>query len=137
LRDRDISSSIVADTDQTKYDSGNISVSSNVEINDDGSLYESNWLNFNLSCISKQFGVDIVREEFFDGKNKFFYLQVLSKFYSDFKEEEFDISIEEGLEKCPRCSGFKIFSIQVQKRSADEAMTSIFECSECKYKWEN
>lgn len=44
--------------------------------------------------------------------------------------------VEEGAEHCPVCKSKKTISIDVQKRSADEGMTTIFECSECHNKWQ-
>lgn len=44
--------------------------------------------------------------------------------------------VEEGAESCPSCKSKKTVSVDVQKRSADEGMTTLFECSECHNKWQ-
>lgn len=44
--------------------------------------------------------------------------------------------VEEGAESCPKCKSKKTMSIDVQKRSADEGMTTMFECSICSNKWQ-
>lgn len=44
--------------------------------------------------------------------------------------------VEEGAESCPSCNSKKTVSVDVQKRSADEGMTTLFECSECHNKWQ-
>lgn len=43
--------------------------------------------------------------------------------------------VEEGGECCPIYKSKKMMSINVEKRSTDEGMTPIFECSECHNKW--
>lgn len=43
--------------------------------------------------------------------------------------------IEEGVVQCPKCKSFKVFSVAVQTRSADEPTTTMAQCTQCKYKW--
>jgi len=45
------------------------------------------------------------------------------------------LPVSEGLYTCSRCKSTRTFSRQVQTRSADEGMTSIIQCSECKKVW--
>ena len=42
--------------------------------------------------------------------------------------------IEEGAEKCHVCKSKRSISIDVQKRSTNEGMTTMFECSVCRNK---
>ncbi|MGL4813962.1 MAG: hypothetical protein ACRC39_01650 [Enterobacter sp.] len=42
---------------------------------------------------------------------------------------------EEGVVQCFKCKSFKVFSIAVQTRAADEAITTISQCTECNNKW--
>jgi DNA-directed RNA polymerase subunit M/transcription elongation factor TFIIS len=93
------------------------------------------WIKFNLDCIEKDLDMKISPNEFYnEGENTFFNKLEL---YKSFEKKTFRIDVEEGLEKCPICSGSKILSEQVQKRSADEGMTNVHKCSECNWKWEN
>lgn len=43
--------------------------------------------------------------------------------------------VEEGVVQCPKCKSFKVFSVAVQTRSADEPTTTMAQCTQCKYKW--
>lgn len=43
--------------------------------------------------------------------------------------------VEEGVVQCFKCKSFKVFSIAVQTRAADEAITTISQCTECNNKW--
>jgi|OpeIllAssembly_1097287.scaffolds.fasta_scaffold61902_2 DNA-directed RNA polymerase subunit M/transcription elongation factor TFIIS len=43
--------------------------------------------------------------------------------------------VEEGVVECPRCKSFKVLSMSVQTRSADEPTTTVAECIKCKLKW--
>lgn len=43
--------------------------------------------------------------------------------------------VEEGVIQCPKCKSFKVFSVAVQTRSADEPTTTMAQCTQCKYKW--
>jgi DNA-directed RNA polymerase subunit M/transcription elongation factor TFIIS len=43
--------------------------------------------------------------------------------------------VEEGVIECPRCKSFKVLSVSVQTRSADEPTTTVAECIKCKLKW--
>lgn len=54
------------------------------------------------------------------------------------EQDDFTISpfqVEEGVLKCPKCSGCKSFSYSKQTRSADEPMTTFATCYHCKHKW--
>ena len=54
------------------------------------------------------------------------------------EQDDFTISpfqVEEGVLKCPKCSGCKTFSYSKQTRSADEPMTTFATCVACKHKW--
>lgn len=54
------------------------------------------------------------------------------------EQDDFTISpfqVEEGVLKCPKCSGCKTFSYSKQTRSADEPMTTFATCAGCKHKW--
>lgn len=54
------------------------------------------------------------------------------------EQDDFTISpfqVEEGVLKCPRCSGCKSFSYAKQTRGADEPMTTFATCVTCKFKW--
>lgn len=42
---------------------------------------------------------------------------------------------EEGVVQCHKCNSFKVFSIAVQTRAADEATTTMSQCTECNNKW--
>jgi DNA-directed RNA polymerase subunit M/transcription elongation factor TFIIS len=95
------------------------------------------WIEFNLYCIEKDLGIRLSPKEFYnetEAENNFFNVLEL---YKSFEKKAFRVDVEEGLEKCPICSGSKILSEQVQKRSADEGMTNVHKCSECNWKWEN
>jgi len=126
------SSQMTVDTEQTKYDSEDISISISPNVEDDEDINIFKWVKFNLKCVETDLKIHLPWEKFYDGKNKFFESEV----FSHFKRKTVDVDIEEGMEKCPKCSSFKVLVGQVQKRSADEGMTNIFECSECKYNWE-
>lgn len=43
--------------------------------------------------------------------------------------------VEEGVLQCKRCMSRKVFSYQIQTRSADEPMTTIAKCSQCNIGW--
>jgi DNA-directed RNA polymerase subunit M/transcription elongation factor TFIIS len=98
----------------------------------------SNWIDFNLDCIKKHLAIELSPREFCNHKgvsvSNDFFDTVL---YSSFRKPLSKVDVEEGLEKCPICSGFKILSEQIQKRSADEGMTNVHKCSECNWTWEN
>ena len=57
------------------------------------------------------------------------------------KEIEMDIykqtkpEVEEGVLQCKKCGSKKVFSYQIQARSADEPMTTIAKCSQCGIGW--
>jgi DNA-directed RNA polymerase subunit M/transcription elongation factor TFIIS len=57
-------------------------------------------------------------------------------FFIQHQDQSTKLAVESGAETCPRCNSNKIVSIDVQKRSADEAMTTLFECSVCNKKWQ-
>jgi len=38
-------------------------------------------------------------------------------------------------EECPKCGNKKAFYWQLQTRSGDEAMTTFFRCTKCKFTW--
>jgi DNA-directed RNA polymerase subunit M/transcription elongation factor TFIIS len=121
------------DSDLTRCGSEYVDLSED-EIEKDETDYTFNWINFNLKCVKVDFGIDLFQEEFYkDDSNVFFN----SDIFSCFREDDVRVDIEEGMEKCPKCYSFKVLIEQVQKRSADEGMTNIFICSECKCKWEN
>lgn len=94
--------------------------------------YLSKWIEFNLLCIKKDFGKELKQKDFYDDSNLFFKTFI----FSCFKKKKYNLVVEEGLEQCPKCYSFKILSEQVQKRSADEGMTNIFNCFECNWTWE-
>lgn len=56
--------------------------------------------------------------------------------FFDTNSREVTTLVEEGTECCPKCKSRKTISVDVQKRSADEGMTTMFECSECHNKWQ-
>lgn len=85
------------------------------------------WYEFNAECMVKK-GIEIpIVDDYKDINNSTFFIPEV---------EELTTIIEEGAESCPRCKGKKTISIDVQKRSADEGMTTMFECSECQNKWQ-
>lgn len=43
--------------------------------------------------------------------------------------------VTKGIFKCPRCKSFDVDAVQVQTRSADEAMTNMCTCRVCKHKF--
>jgi hypothetical protein len=43
--------------------------------------------------------------------------------------------VVDGVIKCPRCEGYKTWSVQRQTRAADEPMTTFSHCVLCDYKW--
>lgn len=45
------------------------------------------------------------------------------------------LEVVEGVLECKRCKSRKVFSYQVQSRSADEPMTTVAKCSACKLDW--
>lgn len=45
------------------------------------------------------------------------------------------LEAEEGVVQCFRCKSFKVFSMAVQTRAADEATTTISQCTVCNNKW--
>lgn len=57
------------------------------------------------------------------------------------KQQEHDdyllnpFEVEEGVVQCPRCQSFKVYSYSIQLRAADEPMTTMAECTQCKLKW--
>jgi len=57
------------------------------------------------------------------------------------KQQEHDeyllnpFEVEEGVVQCPKCSSFKVYSYSMQLRAADEPMTTMAECTQCKLKW--
>lgn len=57
------------------------------------------------------------------------------------KEKEYDtyiqtpLELEEGVLQCKKCKSKKVFSFQIQTRSADEPMTTIARCSKCGVGW--
>jgi DNA-directed RNA polymerase subunit M/transcription elongation factor TFIIS len=42
---------------------------------------------------------------------------------------------EEGVVQCKKCKSWKVYSISVQTRAADEPMTTVSQCTVCKTKW--
>src|SRR4051794_15767400 len=86
------------------------------------------WINFNLICIEKDLNINLDMEKNYNHKdtnlNMFFDTEVFLQSGLQSGEE---VEVEEGSEKCPRCSGFKVFSYQSQIRSADEGMTNFLE----------
>lgn len=60
--------------------------------------------------------------------------------YKKIQQEQDDyilnpFEVEEGVVQCPKCKSFKVFSVAVQTRSADEPTTTMAQCTQCKYKW--
>jgi len=57
------------------------------------------------------------------------------------EEREYDnyiqspIEMGEGVLQCKKCNSRKVMSYQVQARSADEPMTTIATCTNCKAQW--
>lgn len=57
------------------------------------------------------------------------------------KEMEFDEykqtkpEVVEGVLQCKKCNSKKVFSYQIQARSADEPMTTVAKCSQCGISW--
>lgn len=43
--------------------------------------------------------------------------------------------VEEGVVECKKCGSFKVFSVSVQTRAADEPMTTMAQCIVCNAKW--
>lgn len=43
--------------------------------------------------------------------------------------------VEEGVVECKKCGSFKVFSVSVQTRAADEPMTTKAQCIVCNAKW--
>lgn len=42
---------------------------------------------------------------------------------------------EEGVVQCKKCKSWKVYSISVQTRAADEPMTTVSQCTVCKTRW--
>ena len=42
---------------------------------------------------------------------------------------------EEGVVQCHKCKSYKVFSVAVQTRAADEPMTTMAQCTICKSEW--
>jgi DNA-directed RNA polymerase subunit M/transcription elongation factor TFIIS len=42
---------------------------------------------------------------------------------------------EEGVVQCKKCESFKVYSVSVLTRAADEPMTTVSFCTICKNKW--
>lgn len=57
------------------------------------------------------------------------------------KEQEQDdyisnpFEVEEGVIQCQKCNSFRVFSLAIQTRAADEPTTTFAVCSQCKNKW--
>lgn len=57
------------------------------------------------------------------------------------KEQEQDdyirnpIEAEEGVVQCKKCGSYKVYSISIQTRAADEATTTMSQCTVCKNRW--
>lgn len=64
----------------------------------------------------------------------FFDTESFSEYHKDNKDDK--KYIEDGINICPKCNHRKIVSVQIQKRSADEGMSTILTCYNCKYSWE-
>lgn len=64
------------------------------------------------------------------------YENISNTIFFDTEPKKAATYVAEGAEHCPRCKSKKTMSIDVQKRSADEGMTTMFECSECHNKWQ-
>lgn len=43
--------------------------------------------------------------------------------------------VEEGVVQCFKCKSFKVFSVAVQTRAADEPTTTMAQCTQCNNKW--
>jgi DNA-directed RNA polymerase subunit M/transcription elongation factor TFIIS len=43
--------------------------------------------------------------------------------------------VEEGVVECKKCGSWKVYSVSVQTRAADEPMTTMAHCTICKTKW--
>jgi DNA-directed RNA polymerase subunit M/transcription elongation factor TFIIS len=42
---------------------------------------------------------------------------------------------EEGVVQCFKCKSYKVLSVAVQTRAADEATTTLSQCTQCDNKW--
>ena len=49
--------------------------------------------------------------------------------------EDKQVEVSEGVTQCGKCKSYKVLETSMQTRSADEAKTSFYACSECKYRW--
>jgi len=43
---------------------------------------------------------------------------------------------EEGVVECKKCGSWKVYSVSVQTRAADEPVTTMAQCTMCKTKWQ-
>jgi DNA-directed RNA polymerase subunit M/transcription elongation factor TFIIS len=43
--------------------------------------------------------------------------------------------VEEGVVQCFKCKSYKVFSVSVQTRAADEPTTTMSQCTQCNNKW--
>lgn len=64
---------------------------------------------------------------------QFQYFRKIQQEQDDYILNPFEV--EEGVVQCPKCKSFKVFSVAVQTRSADEPTTTMAQCTQCKYKW--
>lgn len=85
------------------------------------------WYEFNIECMIKR-DIKLPSINCYEDINNTIFLD------TDLKEST--TLVEEGAEQCPKYKSKKIMSIDVQKRSVDEGMTTIFECSKCHNKWQ-
>lgn len=85
------------------------------------------WYKFNVECMMKR-GLKVPAVECYKDINSTMFLDTDSK--------RTTVLVEEGAECCSRCKSKRVVSIDVQRRSANEGMTTIFECSECHNKWQ-
>jgi DNA-directed RNA polymerase subunit M/transcription elongation factor TFIIS len=45
------------------------------------------------------------------------------------------VEFHDGINTCARCGSHKILDQSLQTKSADEAMTHFFHCTQCHHKW--
>nr|PNR26882.1 hypothetical protein PHYPA_030363 [Physcomitrium patens] len=77
------------------------------------------WYEFNVECMIKR-DIKVPSINYYEDINNTIFFDTDSK--------ETAAIVEEGAEQCPECKSKKTMSIDVQKRSADEGMTTMFEC---------
>lgn len=84
--------------------------------------------------VKKKYIVEIIEKKLLGWNHKDFKQNTIKQQeHDDYLLNPFEV--EEGVVQCPRCQSFKVYSYSIQLRAADEPMTTMAECTQCKLAW--